>query len=166
MWPSLRVIEDCDQLQVAVSQRNYRVAGSAARVTTTDPGEEAVFTRESIDRRIEIFDGDLHMIELQSRAARAGAALAEAQRVATRSRAECGAVWNEWCCVHFASTASYAKSAAEYLCCRRPSWSGDGAERQRRRPLSEPAAAGSSDLVRQSRSPPTCPHSRASRAGA
>jgi hypothetical protein len=74
----LRVIEDRDQLQVAVSERNYRVARPPARVATTGRGDEAVFKCESIDRHTDILDGDLYVVELEARAARAGAALAEA----------------------------------------------------------------------------------------
>jgi hypothetical protein len=71
------------------------------------------------------------MVERESRAALRGAALAEAQRVATRSRAECGALGNEWCeC--FASTAWCAKSAGECLWCWRQPSSGAGAGRWHR----------------------------------
>jgi hypothetical protein len=71
----LSLVDDCDQLQVAATQGDNGVAGSTARVAPSRDREKTVVPCESIRGLVQIRDRDLYVVELESRAARRGAAL-------------------------------------------------------------------------------------------
>jgi hypothetical protein len=162
----LCIVDDCDQFQVTATQGHDGVTGSAAWVPASRDSKKAIVPCESIRGLIQILDRDLYVVELESRAARRGAALERAQRVATRTGEECGAVGTEEC----------AWSSSSVCCCewnggaypwRWSRWSsGAAAGSWCRSPLSELGAAKFEDHAPQFRSRRRFPRWRAGRAGA
>jgi hypothetical protein len=121
----LCIVDHGDQLQVTAAQGHDGVTGSAAWVPASRDSKETVVPCESICSLIQIMDRDLYVVELESRAARRGAALERAQRGVTRTAAECGALGTEeraW----FSSTVCCCESNGA-ACRRRWSRSSSGA---------------------------------------
>src|SRR6202165_5125530 len=75
----LCIVDDGDQLQVTAAQGHAGVTGSAAWVPASRDSKETVVPCESSRGLIQVMDRDLYVVELESRAARRGAALERAQ---------------------------------------------------------------------------------------
>jgi hypothetical protein len=71
----LGLVDDCDQLQVAATKGHDGVASPAPRVPASRDGEKTKVPYESIRSLVQVRDRYLYVVELESRAARPGAAL-------------------------------------------------------------------------------------------